>query len=230
MTIEEFSNEFDVLLNSYATAKNFGVGQGITELDEYEKSILLTKAQEDIVKELYNGKLTGDSFETTEEQRRSLDNLIKTEELTPSKNILGMSSTSEFFQLPSDVWFLTYESALLSDDSLGCKNNTRAEVYPVRQDEYHTIKNNPFRGPSERRVIRIDTGSSIVELISKYNIKSYFIKYLSKPSPIILEDIIDDNLSINGENKKMECKLNSVLHRTILERAIALAIRRFPSK
>lgn len=230
MTIEEFSNEFDVLLNSYATAKNFGVGQGITELDEYEKSILLTKAQEDIVKELYNGKLTGDSFEATEEQRRSLDNLIKTEELTPSKNILGMSSTSEFFQLPSDVWFLTYESVLLSDDSLGCKNNTRAEVYPVRQDEYHTIKNNPFRGPSERRVIRIDTGSSIVELISKYNIKSYFIKYLSKPSPIILEDIIDDNLSINGENKKMECKLNSVLHRTILERAIALAIRRFPSK
>ena len=231
MTIKEFSNEFDVLLNSYATAKPFGVGQNLTELDEYEKSILLTEAQEDIVRDLYNGKLTGDGFETTEEQRRNLDNLVKTVEPTALDNhTLGMSSNSKFFQLPSDVWFITYESALLSDDSLGCKNNTKADVIPIRQDEYHIVKDNPFRGPSDKRVLRIDTGSSVVELISKYNIQSYFIKYLSKPEPIILEDITDDNLSINGETIKMDCKLNSVLHRTILERAVALAIKRLPSK
>lgn len=231
MTTEEFSNEFDVLLNSYATAKPFGVGQSLTELDEYEKSILLTEAQESIVRDLYNGKLTGDGFETTEEQRRNLDSLVKTIEPTALDNpILGMSSNSRFFQLPSDVWFITYESALLSDDSLGCKNNTKADVIPVRQDEYHNIKDNPFRGPSDKRVIRIDTGSLIIELISKYNIQSYFIKYLSKPKPIILEDITDDNLSINGETQKMSCELNSVLHRIILERAVALAIKRLPSK
>ena len=141
-----------------------------------------------------------------------------------------MSDNSEFFQLPSDVWFITYESVLLSDESLGCKNNTRADVIPIRQDEYHTIKNNPFRGPSDKRVLRIDTGSSVIELISKYTIQSYFIKYLSKPKPIILQDITDENLSINGETKRMECELNTVLHRTILERAVALAIKRLPSK
>ena len=231
MTIEEFSNEFDVLLNSYAANNPFGTGQGPTQLDEYEKSILLTEAQEGIVKDLYNGRLTGEGFESTEEQRRSLDNLVKTVEPTALDNTTkGLSSNSKFFQLPSDVWFITYESALLSDDSLGCKNNIKADVIPVRQDEYHSIKNNPFRGPSDKRVLRIDTGSSVIELISKYNIQSYFIKYLSKPKPIILEDITNDNLSINGETQKMDCELNSVLHRAILERAVALAIKRLPSK
>ena len=70
MTIEEFSNEFDVLLNSYAANNPFGIGQGLTQLDEYEKSVLLTEAQESIVRDLYNGKLTGNGFESTEEQRR----------------------------------------------------------------------------------------------------------------------------------------------------------------
>ena len=231
MTIEEFSNEFDVLLNSYAANNPFGIGQGLTQLDEYEKSVLLTEAQESIVRDLYNGKLTGDGFESTEEQRRNLDSLVNTLELT-SKDISKpkMSDNSEFFQLPSDVWFITYESVLLSDESLGCKNNTRIDVIPVRQDEYHNIKNNPFRGPSDKRVLRIDTGSSVIELISKYNIQSYFIKYFSKPKPIILQDITDENLSINGETKRMGCELNTVLHRTILERAVALAIKRLPSK
>ena len=231
MTIEEFSNEFDVLLNSYAANNPFGIGQGLTQLDEYEKSVLLTEAQESIVKDLYNGKLTGDGFESTEEQRRNLESLVNTLELT-SKDISKpkMSDNSKFFQLPPDVWFITYESVLLSDESLGCKNNTRADVIPIRQDEYHNIKNNPFRGPSDKRVIRIDTGSSVIELISKYTIQSYFIKYLSKPKPIILQDITDENLSINGETKRMGCELNTVLHRTILERAVALAIKRLPSK
>lgn len=231
MTIEEFSDEFDVLLNSYAANNPFGTGQGLTQLDEYEKSVLLTEAQESIVRDLYNGKLTGDGFESTEEQRRNLESLVNTLELT-SEDISKpkMSDNSEFFQLPSDVWFITYESVLLSDKSLGCKNNTIADVIPVRQDEYHNIKNNPFRGPSDKRVLRIDTGSSVIELISKYTIQSYFIKYLSKPKPIILQDITDENLSINGETKRMGCELNTVLHRTILERAVALAIKRLPSK
>lgn len=231
MTIEEFSNEFDVLFNSYAINNPYGIGQNITQLDEYEKSVLLTKAQEDIVRDLYNGKLTGDGFESTEEQRRNLDYLVKTLELNPiDTDRPKMSENSKFFQLVSDVWFITYESAILSDDNLKCKNNTRVDVVPIRQDEYNLVKDNPFRGASKNRVLRIDTGSSIVELISKYNIQSYFIKYLSKPKPIILEDITDDNLSIDNEKEKMDCELNTALHRTILERAVALAIKRLPSK
>ena len=62
------------------------------------------------------------------------------------------------------------------------------------------------------------------------NIEKYFIKYLSKPKPIILENITSDSLSIDNETEKMGCSLNTALHRPILERAVALAIKRLPSK
>ena len=52
MNIQEFSNSFDTLLQPYITKDNFGE-QNTLAFDEYEKSIFLTKAQEQIVLELY---------------------------------------------------------------------------------------------------------------------------------------------------------------------------------
>ena len=65
MTNEEFSNEFDNLVNKNI-AKPFGVDSTPLEFDEYEKSVFLTKAQEEIVEGLYTGKILGDSFEESE--------------------------------------------------------------------------------------------------------------------------------------------------------------------
>ena len=52
MTTQEFSNTFDTLLNSYNTYGLFGeqASRGEIVLDEYEKSVLLTQAQDIIVK------------------------------------------------------------------------------------------------------------------------------------------------------------------------------------
>ena len=66
MTNEEFSNEFDNLVNSNSIIKPFGVDSTPLEFDEYEKSVFLTKAQEEIVEGLYTGKILGDSFEESE--------------------------------------------------------------------------------------------------------------------------------------------------------------------
>lgn len=66
MTNREFSNGFDTLVNSYASQEFFGQSSNPLNFDEYEKSIFLTKAQEEIVESLYTGKLIGDSFEETE--------------------------------------------------------------------------------------------------------------------------------------------------------------------
>ena len=103
-----------------------------------------------------------------------------------------------------------------------CKINT-ASVIPVKQDYIYTILNNPFRGPSNIRVLRLDIENNQVELISKYNIKNYTIRYITKPSPIILIDLPQD-LSIDGEHKESECKLHPALHRRILDEAIRLAV------
>ena len=71
MTTEEFSNEFDTLLNSYSTIEAFGKTPSTVELDEYEKSVFLTNAREEVVRGVEKGKnRVGDGLEGTEEIRR----------------------------------------------------------------------------------------------------------------------------------------------------------------
>lgn len=227
MTTEEFSNEFDTLLNSYSVIDKFSKEENPStiELDEYEKSVFLTKAQEEIIIDLYNGKNPlGDSFEKTEEVRRYLSDLIKTYITTEKKTgYVGLSKTSIFFELPEDLWFITYESASLEDSRLGCMNGKEISVIPISQDDYFRISSNPFRGSNKRRALRLDNSNRIVEIVSEYNIDRYLVRYIARPDPIILTDL-PDSLSINKLSKKTECKLNPVIHRAILEKAVKLAI------
>lgn len=228
MTTEEFSNGFDVLINSYSSSEPFGFSQNPLSFDEYEKSVFLTKAQEEIAEGLYTGKILGDSFEDTEQLRRYLAHLVKTAILPCRVAPNGLSDKSVFAVLPDDVWFITYESVTLNGDS-PCINGKEVQVIPTTQDEYHRIKGNPFRKPNSRKVLRLDVDESMVELISEEDIRSYLVRYLSRPEPIILVDLPDE-LSINNVKTKTECKLNPGIHRMILEVAVNLAIRsRVPS-
>lgn len=223
MTNEEFSNEFDTLVNSNSASLPLLTPLGF---DEYEKSVFLTKAQESVVISLYKGTLTGDSFEKTEELRRYLDSLVKT--YSTNAQVIGkvLTSNSYLFSLPKDTWFITYEAVESKDKRLGCAKGSIMEVVPVSQDELYKTLRNPFRMPNERRVLRLDAGGNTVELISVYNIDKYWIRYLSKPDPIILIDL-PEGITINGESKATECKckLNPAIHRVILEMAVSLALK-----
>jgi hypothetical protein len=219
MTNKEFSDGFSTLLNS------FGITPNIT-LDEYEKSTFLTNAQEELIIDIYSGRnvVYGKSFEQTEEIRRYLSNLVETYETsTKVTGKLGLSQDSVFFNIPQDTWFITYEVAFLKDSKLGCLDGIEASVVPLPQDDLYRAKDNPFRGPSKDRVLRLDIKSNLAELISKYNVDKYLMRYISQPTPIILEDL-PDGLSINGVSTESECELNPVVHRAILERAVQLAI------
>lgn len=219
MTNKEFSDGFSTLLNS------FGITPNIT-LDEYEKSTFLTNAQEQLIIDIYSGRnvIYGKSFEQTEEIRRYLSNLVETYETsTKVTGKLGLSQDSVFFEIPQDTWFITYEVAFLKDSRLGCLDGIEASVVPLPQDDLYKAKDNPFRGPSKDRVLRLDIKSDLAELISKYNVDKYLMRYISQPTPIILVDL-PDGLSINGVSTESECELNPVVHRAILERAVQLAI------
>lgn len=217
MTNPEFSIEFDILYNNISSNKAPG-------LNEYEKSVFLTKAQEQIVTELYSGRNnTYSSFEETEEQRRYLHSLITTSSLEESTEIDDIiTSNSSVYKLPENIMFITYETAILT-------GNKEVTVYPVSQDELSKIIKNPFRGPSNNRVLRLDLGNNSIEVISNYDITKYLIRYIRKPNPIILVDL-EDELSINGVAEESECELDSSLHRTILDRAVALALQTMYSK
>lgn len=228
MKLQDFSTGMDILLNSYAVSAGFGStdNPGTIELDEYEKSQLLTKSQEDTVIDLYSGRNPiGASFEQTEELRRYLANLVREAKLSPietTAGILGIDSKSKFFTLPEDLWFITYESVSITDGK--CEGHTSLEVIPVRQDEYHRIKKNPFRGANSRRALRLDLSDGVIEIVSKYAVSEYYLRYLRKIKPIILTDLGSEN-SIRGISSATECELPESLHQMILERAVAAALQ-----
>ena len=232
MNNTEFSDAFTTLLDSYQHRSNFGdVSTVDIVLNEHEKSVFLTDAQEDLIRDYYMGK-TKESFEETEETRRALAELVIQREITVSElSSPKLTKHSYIFDLPKSLWYIIYEGAILDlegSDACEAALNGIGEgtiVVPTRHDELHSILNNPFRGPKGNRVLRLDKSGNQVELISTtHPVAKYVIRYIEQPSPIILIDL-PDNLNVRGINTATECQLPTQLHQVILERAVANAVR-----
>lgn len=225
-TVEEWSNAFDVLIADYISKNQFGLESSLA-FDEYEKSIFLTKAQEDIVKGLYTGTVTGESFENTEEARRQLDALVKQVVYNgATKQDTGLHDKFNHysFELPEDCWYIVFEQATTVTSGKKCNSEKILDVYPVTHDDYQKIVKNPFRGPNVRRALRLDFGKLQVELVANYELGQYLVRYLAKPTPIVLCDLTAEGISIEGIDTPTECILSEILHQEILDRAVQLAV------
>lgn len=228
----EFSNNFDTLVSSYSINNNLN---NTLSFDEYEKSLFLTKAQNEIITSLYTGKnANNDSFESSEEIRQYLLPLIK--DVTKSTpNDLVQNTTNNIInfggykmynttKLDDNIIGIIYQEATFNDTTLSCYNNTTIGVIPIRHDELLYTLKDPFRCPNKNRILRIDFNNNIIQLISKYNLSKTYIRYLVKPNPIILVDL-DDGLTIDGKTEKSSTNLPNILHDKILNRAVELAIQ-----
>ena len=220
MNVQEFSNSFDILLQPYIAKESFSEQNNLA-FDEYEKSIFLTKAQEQIVLELYQ------ELEQSEEVRKYLSNLIKTDNYVPvgeqDETLINNNFKSYKVEIEDSVLFMIYEQCTLSDEN-NCINSRIVSVVPTIHDDLDKVLKNPFKSPNSRKVIRLDFDNKI-ELISKYNISNYKVRYLKKPNPIILVTL-EDNLSINnGDTKVSNGETNPILHERIVQRAVQLAVQ-----
>ena len=209
-TSDEWSVNFDILYNNISSDQAPG-------LTEYEKSVFLTQAQEAVILDLYKGT-SGDAFETTEEVTRYLSSLVKinypddddVKVLQVTKEGMNMSA----YILPEDVWFITYQSGRIK-----VGENTRdVIVVPSKQDSLYKDLNNPFKGPNKNKILAISEEGSII-LYSKYPINTFYIKYLKRPNPIVLED---SELEINGVSE-FNVEIPESLHNQVLIRAIQMA-------
>tara|TARA_R110002050_G_scaffold267498_1_gene409190 strand:+ start:14791 stop:15537 length:747 start_codon:yes stop_codon:yes gene_type:complete len=230
MNTVEFSNEFDILYDNVAT-------KGAPGIDLYEKSVYLTTAQLELVKNYYdpksNRKQVG--FERSEKRRVDLKELIR----DYKSNIIidstdNISPDSQFFRIPSDTFLIIQEQATLGSED-ECLNSKVLRVDPQTYDEYNIQKDNPFRQPDVNFIWRLDYYSQLgttknVELISPYPIAQYHIRYIKYPEPIILTaldagEFVGMDLSIDGISTEQTCQLNTEIHREILNRAVELALR-----
>lgn len=229
MTTAEMDKVFDILYDNISS-------NGAPGINKYEKSVLLTKAQDELVSgnySPYNSIQKG--FESSENRRRELNELVKPYSTTTTvTSASGIDSNSVFFEIPTNVYYIIQEDIVLSSTDT-CINNTVASVVPITHDEYNVQKKSPFRKPNKERAWRMDISkindTPVVEIISAYTPKEYKMRYVKKPSPIVLVDFESDpelmgmGLTVDGINTTTECELNSEVHQSIVDRAVELAIR-----
>jgi hypothetical protein len=107
MTNSEFSDTFTTLLNSYNTQAQFGEQASKREivLDEYEKSVLLTQAQDIVIKSYFDGTLNqqGQGFDDSTRRQMDFSSLIKIAELSPAVSGVPFDNRGIVYQLPRKI-------------------------------------------------------------------------------------------------------------------------------
>lgn len=218
MSPNEFSNEFDVLYNNVMS--NAAPG-----LNEYEKSVFLTKGQEELVKNHFNpkGNKYGEGMDDSPKRQIDFSELINVAQGTPSTTSpLTFDKRAKVFDLPSDLFIVINEAV--------STNTGTKQVIPISYAEYTRLMSRPYKEPLKYQAWRIISTSSekiSTELIVNSNetITEYLLRYIRRPAPIITADLSSEygDLTINGISTISECELNPIIHQEILQRAVELA-------
>lgn len=220
-TLVEMSNEFDILWNNIMS--NAAPG-----LNEYEKSVFLTKAQDEIIKNYFNpkGNKYQEGFDGNQKRQVDFSMLIKT--TTPAIGAAGtFDKRSKTVDFPTDAMFIINEMVMASNDSA---NYVALTVSPLSFSEYTRLMAKPYKYPPKSicwRLLNVSADATRkAELITSYkNLKDYVIRYVKQPSPIVLVDLDDtySDVSIGGETKQTAYSLDPILIHEIVQRAVELA-------
>ena len=218
MNHTEFSNEFDVLYNNIMS--NAAPG-----LNEYEKSVFLTKGQEEIVKNHFNpkGNKYGEGLDDSPKRQIDFSELIKVAKGTlSSSSPLTFDNRAEVYDLPSDLFIIINEAVTT--------NTGVKQIVPISYAEYTRLMSRPYKEPLKYQAWRIISTSSVnisPEIIVNSNetISEYLLRYIKRPAPIITTNLTSEygDLTINGVGIISECELNPIIHPEILQRAVELA-------
>ena len=239
MTIQEFSTEFDVLFNNVTSNQAPG-------LNEYEKSVFLTKAQSQLVNEYFNTRTDGfgGGFDGSQKRQYDFSSLICVAELSNynDTSYIKLDKRSRVFLFPSDYFLAVNE--IISDGVF------QYAITPLSYGEYQRLMLKPYNFPVKRGVWRLNTNikenveggevistQPIVEIIGKFQKTeqegdsvptehiTYNLRYIKIPSPIVLDDLSNygTDLTIGGVTEETPCQLPEETHQEILERAVTLA-------
>lgn len=227
MTNQEFSNEFDVLYNNIMS--NAAPG-----LDEYEKSVFLTKAQDEIVKNYFNpkGNKYQEGFDGNEKRQIDFSMIMRNVSITNDFSTGVFDSRGKIVTLPSDALMILNEYAVVTraasngDTNSSVLNNLRLIVVPLEYREYSRLMSKPYKRPLKFQAWRLldnsDTEKKAEVIVGPNDtLTAYNIRYIKKPRAIILSDL--EGVTLDNQSEAQTCELDSILHQEILQRAVELA-------
>lgn len=206
MTTQELSNQFDILYNN---ASNSAPG-----LDEYEKSVILTKAEKDLVRDYFNSRTvkTGEGFDDSQKRQYDFSTLLRTVKLElKSLLLIGFNGYQKDFNIFDDrslIYVAPPDFFLSINESIIDNNNRRYSVLPISYSEYNRLMLKPYGYPLKRQAWRIISDSSptlgeysctYVELQS--GTSKFLIVIRSKSSKDLFFHIRRDSLSTGNTLK-----------------------------
>lgn len=233
MNYEEFDNTFDVLYNNITSNQAPG-------LNTYEKSLFLTKAQDEVLKNYFNpkGNKYQEGFDGNAKRQIDFSTLTVVQDYSSFDDpIFDTRDESKSSAFPTDAMMVINEKLTVT------RNNKDAilTVFPIAYDEYNRLMSKPYKRPLKHQAWRLinNSTSNKVDLVVGPNdeITEYSVRYVKQPHPIIIGDL--DGLSIHGyewggttapsnpEDDKVYgnkcCELDASIHEEIIQRAIELA-------
>lgn len=221
MTTQEFSNEFDVLYNNIMSNQAPG-------LDEYEKSIFLTKAQEELVRDYFNSRNVKNAQGFDDNQKRQYDFSTLLSSITlpdfidtyRALSVHGSVTYNTIFDSRAKIYIAPSDLFLVINESIEDSAKRRYSVLPISYDEYNRLMLKPYGFPLKRQAWRIisDRTSSLVGWGGKqvdsatFLFKSKYFKtieiyisldsedYISKPNVIESDNIVRISMFIPINN------------------------------
>ena len=213
-------NMFDVLYNNITSNQAPG-------LNAYEKSVFLTKGQDEILKNYFNpkskGNTTQDGFDGS--AKRQVDFSMLTSVETKSSGfenpLFDTRENTKSVDLPSKLMFAINEVVEVTRDT----KKVILQVIPIKFDEYSRLMCKPYKRPLKYQAWRLTNNNTSnkadIVIGPSDTLTKYTIRYVRRPNPIIVSDL--DGLTIEGKSTASKCELDPILHEEILQRAVELA-------
>ena len=225
-TDNEWEERFDVLYNNITSNQAPG-------LNTYEKCVLLTKGQDEVLKNHFSPSSQGNTLKEgyDDSPKRQLDfsmlTTSSTVEEVSSPAMFDTRSNSRSVTLPSGIMMIVNEIAQVTRKD----KTVDLVVVPLRFDEYNRLMSKPYARPLVRqawRLINSDSANKADIVIGPEDtLERYIVRYIRKPKPVIIGDL--DGLTLDGYEygtgigQTQGCELDPILYEEILQRAVELA-------
>lgn len=226
--VREMSNAFDIAYNNITSNQAPG-------LSEWEKSVFLTRAQNELVRNWVSsnskGNSLGEGFDDSAIRQMDFLPLMKTGMIEHEKDSTpSIDPRALVYKLPVDILVITGEQIYLMT---GDNAITVRQVVPLRYQEYMRLMSKPFKEPLKSqawRLMNTTRSNETVEIVlssvdKEYPTIKYVVRYVKSPKPIILEELHDygNDVSIENEHEPSLGELGEGTHDAIVQRAVELA-------
>lgn len=151
MKNEEFNTEFDVLFNNITSNQAPG-------LNVYEKSVFLTKAQQQLVTEYFNNRVDsfGGGFDGSQKRQYDFSEISRVEKLFDVNTFKERINSEEKLDRRSKV-FLFPQNYFLTVNEILSDESQQYSVIPINYMEYQRLMMKPYNLPVKRAAWRMIT-------------------------------------------------------------------------